>query len=211
MSDNFDNLTVFARLGDNGEVVEYPVFALHIRNRAQPFEWYTQVEFAPRPAVPAFHNLKEIVTPSRDLAGVYHVKVTYEVVADTLAQVLSTLRKPAASDDIMGIPSNEPLAISDVPQETVLYVAKLATAMAQERLDTFAYSDGRNYGSINSAVSYRGSAVEKFDKEGVRAFELRDNTWLALYAYLEKVTTGQLPVPLTVAEIAAVLPELSWE
>lgn len=211
MSDNFDDLTVFARIGENGEVSEYPVFALHIRNRAQPFEWYVQVEFAPRPEVPAFHSLQEVVTPSLNLAGKYQVKVTYKVVADSLSQVLSTLRKPNASDDILGIPSSEPLSISEVPPETVAQVAKLATAMAQDRLDNFAFSNGCNYSSINSAVSYRGSLVPKFNKEGERAFVLRDQTWLALYDYLEKVTTGQLPVPVTVEEIVAVLPELSWE
>lgn len=201
-----DDLTVFARLDAEGVVLEYPVFALHIRNRAQPFDWYTQVEFDPKPEVPQFFSLCETITVSRSLTGVFHVKASYTLKADSLASVLNTLRKPS---EIPGTISDEPLDFADVPPATVLRVSELATALAQSKLDGLAQT--RNYDSINSAASYKGSKVARFGAEGQRAFDLRDDTYQALYTYIGKVQSGELPVPLTVEEIEANLPAMTWD
>lgn len=196
---------VYARLED-GELKEYPVLGLHIKNRGQPVDWYVEVQFADKPEVPPFHNLEEIVTPSRDLGGKLRVNVTYRVTPTSLQDILNTLRQPGS---IPGMPGDQPLPISEIPIATVQRVAYLATVLAQEKLDAFAATE--NYDGLLSAVSYRGSSVAKFDAEGHRAFALRDQMWLSLYDYLGKVQSGQVPVPLTVAEIEAQFPALTWQ
>lgn len=201
------DLTIYARLVD-GKVVEYPVYELHIVNRAQPFDWYTKVQFAPQPEVPEFYTLEEIITVTKDLAGVDAVNVTYNVKPLSLAHILNTLRKPSEDGGLLGMPSNEPLAIADVPPATIKRVADLAAELSVSRLNAFVQT--RSYDDVKSAVGYVGSAIPNFAAEGKRAFDLRDQSWQALLAYMDKVTTGVLPVPITVEEIEAVLPALTW-
>jgi hypothetical protein len=77
----------------------------------------------------------------------------------------------------------------------------------QLRLDTFAQT--RNYDNILSATTYATSTNVKFQAEGQRCVELRDNTWAALYSILEEVEAGTLAVS-SFDDIESSLPVLSW-
>lgn len=80
---------------------------------------------------------------------------------------------------------------------------------AQVRLDTFAKS--RGYDGILSACTYATSRVPRFQADGQRCVDLRDQTWARLYEILAEVEAGTRPGPLSLAEIEADLPALTWE
>lgn len=80
---------------------------------------------------------------------------------------------------------------------------------AQSRLDRWAQS--RGYDGILSACTYATSLVPRFQAEGQRAVDVRDQTWAKLYEILAEVEAGTRPVPLNLAEIEADLPSLTWE
>lgn len=87
------------------------------------------------------------------------------------------------------------------------FQAAVVTA-TQARLDTFANT--RNYDGILSACTYASSAVPKFQSEGQYCVNARDNTWAALYTLMADVQAGTTPMPATIDEVVALLPELTW-
>ena len=92
--------------------------------------------------------------------------------------------------------------------EAELNLQRSITDETQQSLDTFAQT--RNYDGILSACTYANSSLEKFQIEGQRCVELRDQTWAALYVILAEVEAGTRPVPDSFADIEGDLPELSW-
>lgn len=194
---------VYARVSD-GKIVEYPVFALHIRNRAHPFDWYTKVEFQEKPVVPEFHNLKENLSITLG-----HVVASYEIIPQTINEVLYNLHHPNGTPPM---PGEEPPAvtIAEVPPAVIQRVAKLATDKVEQRLN--AWANTRNYESILSAVSYVNSPIPNFQADSQKAVQVRDTSWVALYQYLDKVTSSQVPVPKTFEDdIEPHLPVPSWD
>lgn len=100
---------------------------------------------------------------------------------------------------------NIPQPIDQPTQQQI--TADFSTAI-QKRLDDFAKT--RNYDGILSACTYAASTVPKFLAEGQYCVQARDATWAAAYAILEEVTTGQRPVPGSIADFEADLPPLIW-
>lgn len=78
----------------------------------------------------------------------------------------------------------------------------------QRRLDAFAQT--RGYDGILSACTYAASAVAKFAAEGQTCVNLRDATWQAAYQLLAEVQAGTRPMPASIDDIAADLPQLTW-
>lgn len=198
-----DENEVYCRI-ENGVIVEYPVYAVHIRNRAHPFEMYTKVHFAAKPTLPEF----AYYTQNIELLGEIPL-VTYGIAYKNLQTLLNELHNVGAAG-APGTPGEQPTPtpIEDVPQTTLVRVMDLAKEMVQDRLDNWAKT--RGYDGIMSVVTYAYSSNPVRSAEGTKAIANRDDTWDAMYAYMDKVTTKQLPVPMTVAEISAQLPELTW-
>jgi len=97
------------------------------------------------------------------------------------------------------------------PEETTeaeMALQQRVTDGAQNRLDTFAKT--RNYEGILSAASYSVSNNPRFTQDGLRAVELRDATWEALYVILDEIRAGTRPVPTGFESIVDDLPVLSW-
>ena len=74
----------------------------------------------------------------------------------------------------------------------------------------------RGYGTANvdaftSLMTYVDSIIEKFKNEAIRGKNLRDQAWANMLGYFAKVQTGEVPVPTTIEEIDALIPELTWE
>lgn len=191
---------IYARVVD-GKVAEYPVFELHINNRAHPLNWYTQVVFDAKPEVPEFYTLKEELTVKSG-----QVFASYSLQPESLDVVLNKVQQYAGPNPNGGEP--EPVQFEQIPQQTVQRVIELAREMVQKRLDAFAAQ--KNYDGILSACSYATSQNSVFAAEGQQAVNARDASWLALYNYLGQVQAGATPVPKVPADIEAVLPALSW-
>ena len=187
---------------EDGQIVEYPVYALHIRNRAHPFSMYTKVSFAQKPEVPDFCYLTSKIELISNIP-----LVTWQIVEKPLQVVLNELHNVNGSP---ALPGEEPtrVEIEDVPLPTMQRVVKLAKDMVQARLDTWAST--KEYDGIVSACTYVSSTNPTRAAEGLKACVNRDLSWDAMYAYMEKVQTKAKPVPLKVEEIVAELPELTW-
>ena len=191
---------VYAKV-EGGKIVEYPVLPIHIQNRAHPLSWYTEVIFDDKPEVPEFHYLHEEVIFKRG-----EVIATYTVKPMTLDSLLAELWGHGQVE----LPAeNFNVTIDQVPMPTIQRIAQLATELVQVKLDNFAKE--RNYDSIVSAASYIGSQNPTFKADAERAVLMRDQAWAALYGYMAKVTSGQVPVPKTADDILVDVPAFTWE
>ena len=82
------------------------------------------------------------------------------------------------------------------------------TADAQRWLDDFART--REYRDIFTATTYANSGIPQYKAEADYCISLRDATWVALYAYLGEVASGQRPIPSSFQEIVPELPTPAW-
>lgn len=193
---------VYARLDTAGNIIEYPVFEIHITNRAQPLDWYTPVIYGPMPTLDAFHYLVEVKTVAADKSV---VNVAFEVRAFTLDELLAAI--PPAADD----PERQlfPDRVWETPSdEYVAYCMELSVDRAQKYLDTFAQT--RNYDSMTAACTYATSKIAKFATEAQYCVTVRDETWTALYAYQAALKAGTEPLPNRWEKIQAKLPVPAW-
>lgn len=204
MSTNPD-LDLFARVVD-GQVTEYPVRRLHIQNRAQPISWYTPVEEMEKPVLPKFHYFTTVFTiePNK-------VIVSYEVKEYTLAELLSNLRiQDGALISSAGRPT-----IDQVDPELAAWIMELISEYVTEKLSDFAAT--RNYGNkakgidpFISAATYLTSSKPKYRLEAQYLLDTRDQAWDNLEVYQLGILTGQTPMPISIDEIDALIPELVW-
>ncbi len=197
---NLVDSDVYARVVD-GAVAEYPVFGLHIRNRAHPVEWYTKVEYLPKPTLPPFYSYQETVVAQQ--GGVI---ATYTIVPLTLSTLLAQITPRDMG--LPGQPEQAPVSIATLDPSLVARVAELIAAYVQKHLDDFAKTHG--FDGILSAVSYKGDSDTAFSTDGARAADLRTQTWKAFYTYQDGVLAGTTPVPKTLSDIDAILPVLTW-
>jgi hypothetical protein len=180
---------VYARLNDaKTKIVEYPVLPVHIRNRAHPLDWYTEVQYSiPRlTKAPPFHKLRERLTV-RD-GKVYSRNVAIAFTVDELLKV-------AKETETM-----EP--------ETRTRVLFLMEEAVRARLNDFAKLKG--YDSIVSVISYIGDPIETYNQEAIRARELRSQTWDTFYNHPFIKGEEGVSIPASFAEIQEQLPVLTW-
>ena len=196
-----DDNEIYCRVVD-GVVVEYPVYALHIRNRAHPFSMYTKVVFTTKPTLPDF----AFYTEKLELVNGIPL-VTYGIAYKSLQTILNELHQV---DGAPTLPGQEPTPkpIEEVPPATLGRVLELAKELVQARLDAWART--KEYDGILSATTYANSTNPTRATESAKAILNRDITWDAMYDYMDKVTSKQLPVPMKESEIVAQLPELTW-
>lgn len=203
MSETYSDTTVFAKLSeDKKQVVEYPVYANVIRNRAHPFSFYTRVVFEPRPEDKLFHSVKETLKVVED-----KVYASYEYVPDTLDQVLNWLYRDKIKNTPLGQPV-PPLLYSEVDPEIAEIVVQMSDKYVERKMDDFAAI--KRYNGIGSACSYATSSISAFKADADKCVDIRDRTLVALYAYLDKLIQGTVAVPKSTADIDAVLPEMTW-
>lgn len=80
---------------------------------------------------------------------------------------------------------------------------------AQAMLDAFART--KNYDGILSATTYAASSVPSFAADGAYAVLVRDQVWAALYALMEHIKAGIVPMPTSFEiDVKPVLPVLAW-
>ena len=199
-----NDLDVFARVVD-GQIVEYPVFRLHIKNRAHPLDWYTPVVEPPKPTLPPYSTYKQSLAV---VGGT--VVVSFSVVPQTLDEILRGLAVQSTESLEPGLPTQgaQPPLITDVSPDTIAKVYDMVDDYVMDKLTAWAKT--RKYGSFTNLTDYRDSAIPKFKAEALRGIELRDQIWVVLIDYFTKVTTGELPVPISSAEIDALVPPLLW-
>lgn len=199
------DLTIFARVKD-GEIVEFPVYRIHIVNRGHPFHWYTPVYEETKPELPPFHrhvHSFEIMTS--------HVLMKWSTKPYTLAELLSQL-KPRP--DPMN-PTEEPAIplISELDPALVQHIHAMTSDYVTSKLSEFAATRGYGTATIDpfaSLIGYKDSTIPKFASEAARGLLLRDQAWVNTMQYFDQLVQGQVPVPTSITEIDALLPEMKW-
>jgi len=194
------DLDLFARVKD-GKIIEFPVYRLHIKNRAHPIDWYTPVkEIGKEETLPPFSYQQRTV----ELIG-SEVIATYTTKEYSLAELLTQLNR--GMDSILGREIESP-KIEELDPALVAQVYKLTSEYATSKLNAFAQE--RGYDDIYTLCDYRDSMFDKFRIEGLRGYQLRDQVWIALTTYFEEVQNGTKPVPVSISEIDAVFPAMTW-
>lgn len=194
------DLDLFARIKD-GKIIEFPVYRLHIKNRAHPLDWYTPVkEQGKEETLPPFSYQQRIV----ELVGV-EVIATYTTKEYSLAELLNQLNR--GMDPVLGREVQAP-KIEELDPALVAQVYKLTSKYATSKLNAFAQE--RGYDDIYTLCDYRDSMFDKFRIEGLRGYQLRDQVWIALTSYFDQVMAGVVPVPTSVEEIDAQFPAMTW-
>ena len=205
MSAEQNDLDLFGRI-INGEIIEFPVYRIHVTNRSHPLSWYTPAIEKANPELPPF----SVYERHLDIKDGF-IEVSYTVRAYTLEELLSQLKKEPNLEE----PGAEAVIISiaDVDPAMVQRIYGMASDYLTTKLVEFAAS--RGYGTSNvdaftSLTTYKDSVVQKFKNEASRGLALRDQAWANMLTYFNQVATGAVPVPTTIAEVDALIPPLTW-
>lgn len=195
-----NDLDLFARVVD-GKVVEYPVYRIHIKNRAHPLSFYTPVVKTEAPAPDQFGTVDESLEVRSDAVHVVYTKRPL-----TLAEILRTFQAQNPEDPMAPMAAK---SISEIDPATIQHVYSLAGDYVSVKLDEFART--RKYNDFIHLTGYRYSAIPSFAAEAMRGYTLRDQIWANLLNYFTQVTTGAVPVPTSIADVDALIPDMTWE
>jgi hypothetical protein len=198
--------TVYARVS-NGRITEYPVYEMHIRNRAHPFEMYKKVEKSERPVATVYQYVKETLTVSGE-----RVISTYQVTDHELDYLFSMIYNSdvTLSVDDTDTPETpvEDKFISTTPEG---YMEALSTAVdkyVSKLLNNFAIASG--FDSVISLISYKDSTVSRWADMASDFIVLRDLMWTTCITMQDEVRTGSKPIPKSLPEFTSLLPELKY-
>lgn len=190
-------MEIYARV-QNNKITEYPVYEQHIKNRGQTNRGYVKCIVANKPIVPRFHYVVEKLELINNV-----VYVNYELKELTLYQVLRAIHGVT----IPGIVKEE-VTIANIDKESFDRVIYLVKKEVQNRLDAFARE--KQFDDIKSLITYKDSTIPEWASQATIAITKRDQTWSALYTYLDNIINGTVNIPLTEEEIYNVLPSLTW-
>lgn len=195
-------LDLFAKVV-NGVITEFPVYRSYIANRGEPTDWYIRVEDLPKPTdVPRFHYLAQNVY-FKDGRVFREFVVTPTSLKDLLASLVVK-----SSDGTAKAPD-----IHSLDAELVQRVQDLVSEYVTQKLSDWVKTRGYGTASTEPLISistYVTSTIPKMAAEAKQARLLVDETWVNLLGYYNEISTGTKPVPLTLAEIDAVIPPLKW-
>jgi hypothetical protein len=197
---------VYARVVE-GRIAEYPVYEIHIKNRAHPMDWYTPVIYLQKPT---YDDRFESIREELQITG-KHVVASYVVGQMSVDAILNKLFYPNGRHNIANPTEEiqpENITIATIDPFLLNKVAQKASVEVGETLDAFVKE--RNYDDVRSCVSYTNSSNPQFKAEADRVIVLRDQTYSALYAYLADVTAGTVPLPKSSQDFKQGLPALTW-
>ena len=187
-------MEIFASVRD-GRIVEFPVTLEIIQTRGHtPFN-YTPVVFGSKPS----YN-SQIARLSQDAKlsdGV--VKVFYNVVNLTLAELLATFKKTKTTA----------LDLSELSEIQLSTAQTLVINHAEAKVEALA--NRRGYNSIDTALGrYSLSSSPKYRSESDFIRAALDKAWADAEDYFAKIVARQLPVPTSVEEVDAVIVVADW-
>jgi hypothetical protein len=192
---------IFARV-ENGVVVEYPVYMSHITARAHPLDWYTPVTPLAKPDPQPFTTQREIPVYRDD-----RVYIDYLVSPFTMSDMLTWFVDPSSLPVAPG-GDTKPKSIDVIGLDGLEVFQQLLAKYCESQLDTFAQT--RDYASFLSLVSYVNSTNKTYSKEAKDALGLRDQLWVSYYAYVGKLRSGELELPLSIQQCNRYLTVLDW-
>jgi hypothetical protein len=189
-------MTIYARITD-GKVTEYPVTEENIQLRALPMDWFLPCEVQPRPDKDDANMVVEVYEVQET-----KVLVTYKTTTIHPQDLLDTLYEYVTR------PLNRPF-MGRIPSTTAFStVVAWFEKKIEKRLDDFAKQ--RGYTNVFTLTTYANSKVESRRLEAERGIDLRDHTWTAFYAFLDKLSKGEVDYPSCYEDVEKQLPALTW-
>ena len=178
----------------NGVVTDYPITQEQLNDGVFNFNLEIH-EITEGPKEPIDEILQKYETST--IVVTPYVIVSYKAVDKTMEDIIA---------ELTSMP--QPVLITDIPPTLLAAVVVKVKEGVQHDLDSFAKE--KDYDSIASAISYKGSTVGNFNAEAIRCATLRDSTWNALNVYFGTVMSGTNPIPLSRDDIKIHLPTLTW-
>ena len=197
------NQTEYCRILD-GKIVEYPVYLIHIQNRAHPVELYTPVTHANAPVLPEFGYYTKSIALTENGTPL----VTYEVKNKTLNMVLRDTYQNRQGTALLPGTEAQGVFIKDIPDAVVQFIYRSAENLAQSYLDKWATE--RGYKDLDRLVGYATSKTPERAAEAQRGVDNRDQVWDTLFDYWYKISNNQIALPRSEEEIVALFPKLTW-
>lgn len=191
---------IYGRVDDAGNVVEYPVYLVHIQNRAEPIEMYKEVVLGVMPTIPDFYNLTENVYYSDG-----KIRTSYSVEPASLPQLIKQ------ANSVLNTDPSEPVVdvfYADVDPALAARITRLSTEYAQGKL--IAFCNTRFYDTDISAISYKDSTVPQYAADALVVLAARDALWVAMNTYFNNVVAGTIPILKSVDDLDAIIPVMSW-
>jgi len=192
--------TTYGKVED-GKIVKYPVIEEEVDACLDPEALFYPCHSDEEPSL----SLNEKIVEKPKLIG-NAIFVDQTIVKKTIDEMFQYLGKVALSIGAGGSPVFD---VNLISAELFDAFEEIVKNTIQDDLDAFAQT--RNYDGIASLCSYNNSTNEDFKKESTRGNVLRDDTWKIITKYFKDVKSGEVKVPLSWAEIKAILPTLSWE
>lgn len=189
------HVTTFALVVDR-VITIYPITYDDMNARNNPLEEYYQCYFNGTPVIN--NPTIEYIVEQPKLIG-NAVFVDEVIQRKTLEEIFT----------LIGLGPGSTVTIAQVLPAHLEAVEILVKERTQGLLDAFAQT--RGYDDIKSTCTYINSQIPSYAAEANRAIYLRDLTWATLYQYLSNVIAGTQPLPVDWAEIASILPALTWE
>lgn len=198
---------VYAKVDASGNIIEYPIYANHIKNRGQSPSLYSLCKHLAKPSLSdEFTRYKETMTtkPDNSISG-YTVEISYSIEPKPLNQILIEL--------YIGKPPTENISkanlIANGKAATYEKIKILIDQLVTYRLNQFALS--RGYNTIEKLIAFKYSNNPTFANEAIRGILMQDLAWDAYIAYIAKLDSGELPIPRNVREVIKQIPAFTWE
>jgi len=178
-----------------GKVIEFPVTVPIIEARGHTVFQYSPAVFE---AAPSYHAPTETLTQT--------LKVVNNVIH------VSYMKQPKALEEILNSFRVSPVQrklIQEIDASTQRVVEALVERYVENQINRLGAQ--RGYSTINNALSrYTNSSVQTFKKEAAFIQAALDTAWTNLIAFMQDVKSGHRPVPVSMAEIEAVLAIPTW-
>jgi hypothetical protein len=188
------NEKIYARLKDN-KIVEYPVYALHIKNRNHNFDKYTEVIYFDKPL---FNEKTQFLKEKLTILD-NKVLCDFTVEDFTLQTLFLFLNRSNTSDKI---------DVTKLDPEIVNRIFDLIDKYYSNKLEEFIKKEG--YDDLMTCISYKDSTILEYSIEATKAIALRDNMWKTLFAYRKKVNTGTIDFPISIKDIENIVEEFTF-
>ena len=197
---------IYARVSDQGDILDYPVYEYVIKARGHTVDMYVPVDNSNKPVYDEYQDVNETLSYNR---ATNVVTVNYEVKDKDIDYLFSKLNSKVFDPEF---PGDESKAKQYVPTEQDrAKLQQLVVKKVEQELDGLAQA--KQYDSIVSLVGYVNSTDAHFKAEAIYGDNIRSTTYRNLYTFLGKVLAGEAQLPTSWNEVKqnANLPDFNWD
>lgn len=200
---------IFARVDEQGNIMDYPVFEYVIKARGHTENMYARVDTSDKPADSEYQDVNETLAYN---SATNVVKVIYEVTpkgVNYFFNKLTTKVLEPSQDGTLG-PDAEGKPYTPT-QEDLAFFQSAVIRKVEDGLQQLAQAKG--YDNITSLTSYINSSDSHFKSEAAYGENIRSTAYRNLYNFLGKFQAGLETLPTSWDEFVqkAQLPAFNWD